>query len=366
MTLTETAFYTRLAIKFGTLFLILLIVGRVVVGIGINFYKQVFPPPPPPPKVAFGQLPTLYFPEKAVSSPASYTLQTPTGELPKLPTTTLVYFMPPKSATFSGLDEATKMARNLGFNSNVTELSETIYRFEKPSIPSSLDINVVNKTFSINYNLGKTPELIGYHPQSNDEVLSAVKSLLQSANLLPPELENGGRSFEYLKVDADHFAETLSLSEANFVRVNLFRKDINEMPVLTPSRKRSTVWFLASGDRSRDRQIVAGEYHYFPIDQNQSSTYPIKTADQAWEELSRGKAYIAESSETKQANATIRRVYLAYYDSGTPQGFLQPIVVFEGDSGFSAYVPAIAPNYYGSQPTPSPEATHSAIPNPGP
>jgi hypothetical protein len=38
---------------------------------------------------------------------------------------------------------------------------------------------------------------------------------------------------------------------------------------------------------------------------------------------------------------TIRRIYLGYYDSLTPQEFLMPIVVFEGDGGFLGYVQAV-------------------------
>jgi len=40
-------------------------------------------------------------------------------------------------------------------------------------------------------------------------------------------------------------------------------------------------------------------------------------------------------------------VYLAYYDAGVPTDYYQPIIVFEGDQDFLAYVPAIASEYYG-------------------
>lgn len=360
MTLTQTAFYTRLAIKYGALLLVLLIFGKIALGVGVNLYQRVFPPPPAPPTVTFGKLPVLYFPENFGSRQYTYVLQTPTGELPKFPTITNVYFMPPKSASFSGLDEAAKMAQSLGFSGSVTELSETIYRFERKDTPSTFDINIVNRTFSINYNLDKAPDLINLHPKSNEEAVNAIKYLLNPASLLPPELESGAKTFEYLKVDTKNFSETLSLSEANFVRVNLFRKNLGDMAVLTPNRKRSTVWFLVSGDPSSYRQVIAGEYHYFPIDEKQFSTYPIKTAQQAWDGLTAGKAYFSQEPNGKPSQITIRRVYLAYYDSGTPQGFLQPIVVFEGDGGFSAYIPAVTGDYYGS--IPSPQASPSTQP----
>ena len=355
-TLTETAFYTRAIIKYGTIFIIFLIVGRVLWVLGSGVYKSIFPPPPPPPTVAFGKLPQLPFPEKSVPA-LSLSLQTPTGEIPNLPSQGLVYFMPESTSSLLALDESMSIAANLGFNGSRTALSEAIYRVEKTDTPATMDINIVNKTFSLNYDLTQAPDLLTTRPRSTSEAFQAVRFFLGRAAIFYPDLEEGTSTFEFLKVQDGQLQGAISLSEAQFVKVNLFRKKIKgflsesanvdtELQVLTSDKKNANIWFIVTGESSQDKQIIAGEFHYFPVDETRTSTYPLKSAQQAWTELGAGKGYIAQLPTGGETQVTVRNVYLAYYDSGRPQEFLQPIVVFEGDSGFIAYVPAISLEYY--------------------
>lgn len=346
MTLTETAYYTRKTIKYSIFFVLFAIVARLSWEVGFTVYRKFYPEPPPPPTVTFGKLPRLPFTDKKDSSGFTFTLQTPTGEFPKFPIITEVFFMPQRTASFLDLDEATKLAKNLGFSGNTTNISETIYRFDNRELPSSIDVDIVNKTFSINYNLSANPELLGFRPRSTEDAVSTVRSFLSSANLLPEDLEMGQKTFEFLKAEPPSFTTVASLSEANFVRVNLFRANRAELSVLTSDKKRSNVWFLVGGDKGGTPRIVAGEYHYFPVDANQSSTYPVKTGEAAWEDLKNGRAFVISESEGTK-DITVRRIYLAYYDSGEPQGFLQSIVVFEGDGDFTAYLPAVTDEFYG-------------------
>lgn len=348
--LTNTAYYTRLVIKFGSITIITLILMRIIWVVGTNVYLSLFPPPPPPPTVAFGKLPNLPFPEQKVPA-LTLSLQTPTGETPVLPKQTLVYFMPQATSSLLALDEATTIANSLDFNQNRSATSEVIYRFEKEDTPATLDINIVNKTFSLNYDLTQTPDLLNTRPRSTVEAEQAVKNLLSSGGILTTDLEEGRTSFEFLKVQDEKLVGAQSLSESQFVKVNLFRKPYNELPVLTLSKKNGNVWFIVTGSTSSDTNIIAGEYHYFPVDEKSSSTYPIKTAQQAWDELVSGKGFISQLPQ--ETNIAVRRVYLAYYDSGKPQEFLQPIIVFEGDGGFLAFVPAVSREYYSQETTPA-------------
>ena len=64
---------------------------------------------------------------------------------------------------------------------------------------------------------------------------------------------------------------------------------------------------------------------------------------QAWEELQSGSAFVLQYPKTPII--TIRNIYLAYYDSISPQTYLQPVFIFEGDDGFVAYVPAVSRDY---------------------
>lgn len=346
MTLTETAYYTRKTIKYSIFFIIFLIIARISWEVGTSVYRKFFPPPPPPPSVRFGKLTKLPFTDKKDSSGFTYALQTPTGEFPAFGGILDVYFMPRRSASFLDLDEATKIAQRLGFTGNIINLSETVYRFESRDRPASIDMNIVNKTFSLNYNLTKNPETLNYRPRQTEDAVRAVTSFLSQGGLLTDDLSSGEKKFDFLRAEGGQLVPAASLSEANFVRVNLFRAKYNDLPVLTPNKKISDVWFLVGADRFASAVLIAGEYHYFAVDQNQSSTYPVKTGQEAWEELKNGRGFIISAPEGAK-DITIRKIYLAYYDSGETQGFLQPIIVFEGDNDFIAYLPAVTDEYYG-------------------
>jgi len=71
----------------------------------------------------------------------------------------------------------------------------------------------------------------------------------------------------------------------------------------------------------------------------------LKTAQVAFEDLKVGKGYIANIGLNKDGKVVIRRIYLAYFDPNIPSSFYQPVIVFEGDRSFLAYVPAITDAY---------------------
>ena len=91
-------------------------------------------------------------------------------------------------------------------------------------------------------------------------------------------------------------------------------------------------------------QIVDARFAYQAVDQ-ENSTYPIKTATQAYEELKKGTAYIA-SADPGTDKISIKKVYVAYFFPGRQQYFLTPVIVFEGTNNFVAYVPAVKDEWF--------------------
>ncbi len=345
--LTNIAITIRKIIRYGIFFLIFLIVGRILWGVGSGIYRTIFPPAPPPPTVTFGKLPKLPFPQKTVPANLSFTLETAEGGLPKLPTQSKVFFMPKLSPNLLSLDLTKEKAGSLGFKTEPQKVSETIYRFPHKSSPSTLEVNIVTGIFSISYDLGVDSSPLQRRPPAAEIAASQIRSYLSSANSLPEDL-TGPDNFGYLKLSEGKFISALSLSEANLIKVNFFRKNYDNLSSLTPDPNEANVWFVMSGAPEREKQIIAGQYHYFPVDEGKFSTYPIKTGQQAWDELNSGKAYVAAPGINKEGdNVKIRKIYLAYYDAGQPTEFFQPIMVFEGDRGFIAYTPAVTPEYYG-------------------
>jgi hypothetical protein len=341
--LTKTAIIARKVIRYFILAIIFLTIGKVFLSTGIKIYRRFFPAPPPPPTVSFGRLPKLEFPKGQSVEKISFTLETPEGGLPSLPTQAKVYFMPRLSPNLLSLEVTIEKAKGLGFEPQPQKVSETLYRFPHKNAPAMLEINIVTGIFSISYDLSYDSSPIEGIPPAPAVAAASARSYLSSANLLPEDL-TGPTKHNFLKIKEGKLVPALGRSESDLIKINLFRKNYNDLPSLSPNPDEANVWFLISGARDRQRQIIATEFHYFPVDESQQATYPIKTAQEAFEQLKTGQAYVVKSPS--EGNVVIRRIYLAYYDSGKPAEFFQPIVVFEGDN-FLAYVPAVTSDYYG-------------------
>ncbi|MBI4058912.1 hypothetical protein HY404_01585 [Candidatus Microgenomates bacterium] len=343
-TLTETAYWSRNAIKYGIAFVLFLILARVAWQVGFGVYRHFFPAPPPKPTVLYGKLPELRFPEIA-TTPLTYTLETPEGNLPQTATIMTVYVQPRPHSSLVALDEARTTARRLGFDGTEEAISPNLYRFSKKDSPARLEMNIITGAFSLGYDLNADPTPLTSRAPSGEVAAATIRSFLSGANLYPADFTKGKTVVTFLKNSDGKLSDALSLSDANFVRVDFFRENYNEIPIITGSGKQGNIWFLVSG--SSRNNILTGVYRYFKVNLDDSSTYPLKTSQEAWDELKNGSGKIASPGAIGNNNVVIRRVYLAYYDDDQPQDFFQPVFVFEGDNGFLAYVPAVASGYYG-------------------
>jgi len=346
VTLTYASITARKAIRYGIYFIIFLIVGRIVLNGAIALYKKAFPPAPEPATVAFGKLGKLPFPETKKMG-LSFTLETVEGGMPKFDSKANVYFMPKKSANLLSLDYTKEIAAKLGYSPDPQQVSDSVYSFNHKTSSAKLETDIITGAFSISFDLNADPSPISVKPNQPEISATAIRSFLSSANLLAADL-NGEVKHQFLKTQAGSFVPAVSLSDANIIRIDLFRKKYNDLPVVSNLPDKSNVWFMVSGIREKGKDIIAGEYHYFPVDETKSATYPIKTGDQAWQEFTGGNYYPASYGSTAEGdNIKIRKIYLAYYDPGTYTEFFQPIFVFVGDKDFVGYLPAVTVDYYG-------------------
>jgi len=286
-------------------------------------------------------VPELPFPENPPGvGNLTFSLETPKGELPEFKDQTKVYTMPKVPPSIQSLEFAKQKATTLGFSPEGRELVETVFLFPNNSAPSTLTMNIVSGIFSISYDLRANPSAIESVPPSPELATTQVRSYIARAELLKDDL-SGPVTHDFVKIEEGRFVPAVSLSESNLIKVNIFRKSFDDLPSVTSTPKEANVWFMISGAKDRANQFIAAEYHYYPVNEDENSTYPIKTAQKAWEDLNSQKAHIVSMKDKGQENVKIRNVYLAYYDAGQYTPYYQPIVVFEGDGDFVAYVPAI-------------------------
>src|SRR3989344_1288740 len=348
--LTQVAIVSRKTIRFGIYSLILVIVARTAFRMGYNVYTKFFPPPPPEPTVAFDKLPKLPFPQKEKPTNLEYILETPDGKLPSLPSQTEVYFMPPIASNIKAVDNAKQKAQNLGFDPNgkpIVENVQNVYVFTKLDTPTILTMNIITGAFSISYDLNANPTVISGTFTESLSAIEHVKGYLNVENQAE-EINKNIITNELLKIENAKFVKADSLSEAEIIKVNIFRKNLGskkDIPSVTPDMPEANVWAMVTGKL----EVIAAEYHFFPLDEGRLGTYPLKTSEQAWEELKKSEGYIANLGERENDKITIRKIYLAYYDAGQYMEFYQPVIVFEGDGGFYAFVPAIQSDLYGAE-----------------
>ncbi len=345
--LTVIATGSRKIVKYSIFMVIFLFIGRYALIYASSTYRSIFPKAPPPPTVSFGLMPKIPFPEVKDLPTFNFKVETSKGNaLPAVQTQANVYVMKKITKNLFSLETTKKKAGSLGYSTNPEEITATVYKFRHPSAPAFLQIDIIYNNFSISYNLANDPQPLDKQPPTPEVASSQVQNFISQASLLPLDLKGQIKS-DFLKVEGQSLNPALSLSDANLTRVSLVRSDLEKIPSVTQNPKISNVWFIVSGDPQRERQIISGEFHYFPIDDKQLSTYPIKTVQQALTDLQNGKGYIASLGENKDGQVTLRDAHIAYYDPGVETQFYQPVIVFTGDRNFLAYVPAITDTYYG-------------------
>ena len=223
--LTQISISARKVIRYGIYLIILLVILRFAFNISLNLYRRVFPPREPAPTVAFGKLPKLALPDKPKAENINYTLELVGGDLPKLPEQTLVYEMPAFQSDIKVIDDAKRKANQLGFNPDGKVLVESIpnvYVFKKGATPATLTMNVITGIFSISYNINENPNIFEGTPGQPETSVDFVRNYLKG--FLSEDLTSGPGTTELLRYEGGKFVPSVSISDSNAIKVNIFRK----------------------------------------------------------------------------------------------------------------------------------------------
>lgn len=335
MTLTQAASITRKGV--------ILTIAMGILGtsglVGLDMYQKYqiahTPPVIEKPEMKFGALPQIIFPPATVSSSNfSYTLDTTTGGLPQTPKMTKVYFIPKAGVSFLAPQKAQKLAQSFGFDGTSVSTSSAQYKFSDGAGGElSIDTDTGNfhfqKSAQIKTKTSQLPEIPVQPLPNQTNLLAIFKSFLSLNNLFPNDLSDTRNTVIY---------DNNSPSDAMTAQISLWPNDIDKLPVVTNTFKDGLI--KATYTRTSDApKIIALDYVFWPIDQTTSSTYPLKTAEEAFSELQSGQGFIAV--EPSKPQVSISSIYLAYFEPDTYSPYLQPIFIFEGPD-FVAEVPAIA------------------------
>jgi len=342
--LTEVSVTARKVIKYGTVIMIILALTPTMLAVINKIWLALNPPPPPPPTVRYGKLPALDLRLDSGDATPEYKLETIGGGLPGgLQDQAKVYVVWINRSRLKTLDRMIGQMRKVGFSNDPIQLDERTYLFKHPTIPAETVVDIISEGFSYKHDWTLSPEIYNSFslPISEDNAVKDAIAFLQRITEVPTDIQAGPNRVQYMVATGSAMVPTEARGEANFVRVDLYRAEKDKLKFVTTGGDTSPVNVIISG-LPDVRRTAQANYHYSQVVDNDFSTYPLKNVDTAWQELVAGKAYIAKRALPK---VTIRKVYLAYYESTLPQQFLQPVYVFEGDGGFMAYVPAITSEY---------------------
>jgi len=307
----------------------------------IVFLKEVIAPtPPPPPTMTWGSLPQLVLPESIYNQKFTYTVNTLSGELPLLPDRVNVYLLATPEASLQSLKNVTDLVANAGFEQEGIRISESVYQWLNPKPPSKkIQYDIVSKDFKLTSEFLSDPNVLtAANLPSEEESQSAAEDFLAGLDAFPKDLDATKSAVSFFAIENGILTPTTSFSNAHIVRVDFFQKDIDQLPIYYPEYPKSPIFVLV-GAGDFDGDIVEAEYYHHTITEV-SSTYPLYTANEAFELLKKGKGYIV-SHKGSGTNVLIQNAKLGYYLAKDSKTYLMPIIIFEGNNDFVAYISAV-------------------------
>lgn len=340
LTLNQATSMTKNFVKWAGIGVASLVILFIGFKIGVFIKSIVAPTPKAPPTVTFGKLPEAKFPASIEAKKYSYSIDTVTGSLPEFSDRAKVFLITPESADLLALQKAKEKAQDAGFSPISFRLTDNEYQWSDLTSPISrkLKMNIFSYQFSIDSQYFSDQDILSKVnlPLSSTDAQLAAIAFLNRLSLFPEDINKEATTISLFSISNSELVAASSFASAQIIKVDFFQKDIDKLPIYYPDPLSSTMSFYISGGPNNP-QIVKANFFHQTIS-NKSATYPIKTSKEAFAELEQGKAYIASPGKE---DVLIQDVSLGYYMSDTRQEFLMPIIVFKGNNGFVAYIPAV-------------------------
>lgn len=313
--------------------------------------------PTPTPDIRFGRLPYPKFSViQQTSAGLSLQLINIEGKPPEASGTGKIFTMPKKLPSLLTNDRAMKFASRLGYTDPPQVLDSRKWVFPFPAQPLlTLSMDRVVLNFQMKFDWHQNPTSV-FGPDGVDRTtaINSINNFIGNNGLFDDTLFRGKTTVTAIRYDSqvNDLVPVSKFTRANAVRMDFFRNNIENLPVVPPGFNASSTYAIYSPLVASTYTIamlrfglVDLSYSYWPVALDDYATYPLRTSDAAWKDLQDGFGTVVHRGTNTEGKIIVREIYLAYLDTSEPQTYLQPIFVFTGDNGFVAYLPAIQKDY---------------------
>jgi hypothetical protein len=351
MTLHATVENIRKITKWGSILGAVIVSFVILFRIGVVVKDMLFPPPPPPFEVKYGKLPAIPFGQPAVAETFTYTLDTVTGTYPTFPDRLKVYQVINEPPSLLNAEKARRKMLALRFIDGTgkaiphKQISPIIFQWERTqaSVKETMLMNIETGNFNFTSTYLKQPS-IPFVNFSEDSAKNAAADFLGALDSFPEDIDQEKTRVQLLGVKNGTFIPATSLSKAQVIRVDMYQSAVDELDIYYPRYPSSSMNFLLKGQNIGPDDVFEANYYYQHIDRTEGSTYPIKTATEAWAELEEGNGFVSNYFGSGKS-ISITDISLGYYVGEETQNYLMPIIIFQGDGEFYAYVSAVKENW---------------------
>ncbi len=274
-----------------------------------------------------------------------YSLDTIEGEPVTATKAANVYLLPKDVTRFGYREKVYLIAKNFGFDTEIDKYllkgKEAVFENEN----QKLSVDITNYNYYFKYKLSSNTLLFNQVviPLKNN-IEEKAREFLSSVGRYPQGLAQGRVNISYLYYDQNNqeFTEANDDPRANAVRIDFYRADINDFPIVTSEYFKSQNYVIMIFYEN-DYKVLESQVRFFEKSDNQVGIYPLKTGEAVWKELTSGKGIFIKTPD-KTRKIIIKKMFLGYLDPDIYQEYLQPVYVFLGDD-FVGYVPAVSNKY---------------------
>lgn len=349
LTLHNATEEAKILAKWGLIILGIIIILVLSLPFFQGAKEYFFPTEVALPTAEFGKLPHINFPKNSLQKDFTYTINTLSGELPIFPDRIDVFPIAAPAPNLLALERAKERVSDLGFTSQPTPLNDTLYQWSDTSaLQRKLDLDILSFNLTLSSAaLSQIATTSAITLPFDTEAVSSAKEFVTQLSSFPQDINEEKTKILYYAITDGGLTEVTKKADAQMLRVIFFQKDLFEYPIYYPNPPLSTMKLIVTAGTQSQPTVTDGVFIHHNTS-SPSATYAIKTTQQAFDILKNKQGYIASHTSSSQA-VTITNVSLGYFAPETSQGYLLPIVVFEGDNNFLAYVEAIRDNWLTNQ-----------------